>query len=255
MTNVDNEPTANVLIIEDDPVYARSLDRTFGSTHKGLKFIVNIVASESEAERFIAENRTDIYVVDLELPPEPNAVPSDEVGKRLVKSISQVTDGGIIINSSKLRDNREDFLYSGVDDCIPKSAKASEVVAKAFAVWNRVQKAKKPRKAEKKAKRTFKLGKWRFEIDNRVLVGEEGETARLSVTELAFVKYLCTVDAEIDRREFNVAVLGREAYEEDRRIDNLVYRLREKLGDTFQLISKYGGGAYRLISLKELSGE
>lgn len=247
-------PTAKVLIIEDNAHYAEKLARAFRSSHRGLTFDVKIVTSEFEAERFITENEIDIYVVDLELP-ELNAAPSEEVGERLVKRIVDVTDGGVIINTGMLRTDREDFLYGGVDDYIPKIAPITEIPAKAFAVWSRVQKAQKPRAVTKKHTRTFKIGKWRFQDGNRSLISDRGETVRLSATELAFVKYLCTVDTEIDRREFNVAVLGREEYEEDKRIDNLVYRLREKLGDTFQLVSRHGGGTYKLISFEELPRE
>lgn len=254
MTSAASGPTAKILIIEDNARYAEELARAFDSNPGGLTFKVNIVGSEFEAERFINGNEIDIYVVDLELP-EFNAAPSEKVGERLVKRLVEFTDGGVIVHSGLLRTDREDFLWAGVDDYIPKGAGISEVVAKAFAVWNRVKRAQKPRPIAVKRARSFKLGKWRFRDGSRNLISDSGEAARLSPTELAFVQYLCTVDTEIDRREFNVAVLARPEYQEDKRIDNLVYRLREKLGDTFQLISRHDGGTYKLISFEELPRE
>lgn len=245
-------PGANIkiLIIEDNAKYAAELRRAFGQNERGLTFSVSVVASASEAEPFVKADQTDIYIVDLELP-EFNAAPTEEVGEILVKKIIQSTSGGVIIHTNILRKDRDDFLWGGVDDYIMKGDSISNVVARAFAVWRRVKEARTLPNTGRKDGRSFKLGKWKFE-GSRNLVSDNGESIRLSPTELAFVRYLCTVDAEIDRREFNVAILGRPAYEEDKRIDNLVYRLREKLGDSFQLVSRHSGGTYKLINLEEL---
>lgn len=243
---------AEILIIEDDPQCVKDLRRAFEHAERGLTFNVSVAASASEALPYIKADQTDIYIVDLELP-EFNAAPNEKVGELLVKKIVERTSSGIIIHSSKLRKDREDFLWAGVDDYIMKGDSISYVVAKAFTVWRRVQDARNSGTTNKKGKRSFRLGKWQFEAGNRTLVSDEGESIRLSPTELAFVQYLCTVDAEVDRREFNVAVLGRPAYEEDKRIDNLVYRLREKLGDSFQIVSRHDNGTYKLLNFEELS--
>ena len=243
---------AKVLIVEDQPRYIDELKRAFREVEKGVRFEVNDVQSTSEAEPYIDADRTDIYIVDLELP-LLNETPTEKIGEQLVRQIVQRTNGGTIIYSASLRKDREDFLWGGVDDYIEKGDPTSYVVARSFAVWRRVQAAKRAEPKEAK-KRQFRLGKWRLEPGNRTLVSGDGMSVRLSPTELAFVQYLCTIDAEIDRREFNVAVLGRPPYQEDKRIDNLVYRLREKLGDSVQLISRHDGGTYRLVDFEELSG-
>jgi DNA-binding response OmpR family regulator len=242
--------TVRVLVIEDNAQYAEELRRAFGQNERGLTFEVSIVSSASDAEPFIEADEIDIYVVDLELP-DFNAAPNEKVGELLVKKIIQSTSGGVIVHTILQRD-RDDFLWGGVDDYIMKGDSISHVLARAFAVWRRVKEARKSIKATRKSGRSFRLGKWRFEGGNRTLLSDHGESSRLSPTELAFIQYLCTVDTEIDRREFNVAVLGRPAYEEDKRIDNLVYRLREKLGDSFQIVSRHNGGTYKLISFEEL---
>lgn len=251
MTVTISDVIAKVLIIEDNTRYAEKLKRAFETNERGLQFDVKIVGSASEAEPLIEENQTDIYVVDLELP-EFNAAPSERIGEILVKEIVRRADGGVIVHTGILRRNREDFLWGGVDDFILKGDSISHVIAKAFAVWRRVQDARKPTNYKKPANKTYRVGKWRFEKGSRILLSEDGQSVRLSPTELAFIQYLCTVDAEIDRREFNVAVLGRPAYEEDKRIDNLVYRLREKLGDSFQIVPRHNDGIYKLIDFEEL---
>lgn len=241
-----------ILVIEDNAKYARELRRAFILNEKGLEFDVTVVGSASEAEIFIRRDETDIYVVDLELP-EFDCAPNELVGESLVKKIIQTANGGVIVHTGSLRTDRDDFLWGGVDDYIKKGDAISTVVARAFAVWRRVKDARRSKISVKKNVRAFKLGKWRFEEGNRNLISDNEESIRLSATELAFVQYLCTVDAEIDRREFNVAVLGRPAYDEDKRIDNMVYRLREKLGDTFQLLSRHDSdGTYKLVSLEQL---
>jgi DNA-binding response OmpR family regulator len=252
MNPLDSGVALRILIIEDDARYAEQLLRAFRSNHRGLRFDVSLVTSASEAEPFILRDQIDIYVVDLELP-EFKAAPSEKVGELLVKKIIQSTAGGVIVHTHVLRKDRDDFLWDGVEDYIMKGDSTSNVVARAFAVWRRVKNTRHSKTTTRKNERAFKLGKWRFEEGNRNLIDDDGETIRLSPTELAFVKYLCTVDREIDRREFNVAVLGRPAYEEDKRIDNLVYRLRDKLGDTFQLLSRHDSeGTYKLLSFEQL---
>jgi len=241
---------AKILIIEDDSDYAEKLTRAFVSNYRGLAFEAKVAKSEFAAQTFIQNDEADIYIVDLELP-ESNGIPNEEVGERLVKRLTHNTDGGVIVHTGMARADREDFLWSGVDDYIKKGDAISEVVARTFAVWRRVSRAKKGAAPNKKM-RAFRIGEWRFEEGNRTLINSEGETARLSPTELAFMQYLCTVDTEIDRREFNVAVLARSECGQDMRIDNLVYRLREKLGGTFELISRKNG-AYKLISIEKLN--
>jgi DNA-binding response OmpR family regulator len=246
--------TPKVLIVEDQPEYSAQLERAF-ATSEGLRFDVKVARSAYEAIPYITKDQIDIYVVDLELP-ENNAGASEKVGKALIEKIVSKTNGGLIIHSSKLRKDREDFLIGGVDDYIEKGEPISYVVAKAFAVWRRVKNAHRPTELKiSKKERFFRIGKWRFKNLDRHLISEAGETTRLSPTELAFIQYLCTIDSEIDRREFNVAVLGRPAYEEDKRIDNLVYRLREKLGETFQIVSRRDSGTYRLLDFQEIRNQ
>jgi|HubBroStandDraft_6_1064221.scaffolds.fasta_scaffold292319_1 DNA-binding response OmpR family regulator len=240
--------TARVLIIEDNSTYAEKLTQAFASNHQGVAFETKVAESELAAHISVQNEEPDVCIVDLQLP-EFNEAPSEEVGERLVKRLSQNTDAGVIVHTGMTRMDREDFLWGGVDDYIKKGEPISELVARTFAVWRRASRAKKPAMLNKKM-RTFRIGKWLFEEGNRTLLSREGGTARLSPTELAFMQYLCTVDTEIDRREFNVAVLARSEHKEDMRIDNLVYRLREKLGGTFQLISR-NNGAYKLISIEK----
>ena len=240
---------AKVLLIEDDPQCAKDIQRALHTNERGLSFHVSIASSAAEAAPFIKENKTDIYIVDLELP-EFDGAPNEKVGEALSYEISRSTYGGVIIYSSKLQKDREDYLWHNIDDCISKNDPPSYVAAKAFSVWRRVQDAR--HELRKPQTKKFKLGKWQFEAGNRTLVSESGEIVRLSATEHAFVEYLCTVDTQLDRREFNVDVLKREPYEEDMRIDNLVYRLREKLGDSFQIVSRSNGGSYKLLSYERL---
>src|SRR3974390_1846711 len=221
MTSDDSEAKARVLIIEDNIDTAKELERAYRTSHKRLHFDVTVVSSESKAEPLIKIDFADIYIVDLELP-EFEAAPSEKVGERLVARLVQSSNGGIIIHTGMLRTDRDDFLWGGVDDYIQKSVDSpNEVVAKTFAVWRRVRRAQDPGFIGRSRPRTFRLGKWIFRDGQRSLNSDSGEIARLSPTELAFVQYLCTVDTEIDRREFNTAVLAREAYQEDKRIDNL----------------------------------
>src|SRR5580704_6241853 len=153
--------TARVLIIEDNSTYAEKLTQAFASNHQGVAFETKVAESELAAHISVQNEEPDVCIVDLQLP-EFNEAPSEEVGERLVKRLSQNTDAGVIVHTGMTRMDREDFLWGGVDDYIKKGEPISELVARTFAVWRRASRAKKPAMLNKKM-RTFRIGKWLFE--------------------------------------------------------------------------------------------
>ena len=64
---------------------------------------------------------------------------------------------------------------------------------------------------------------------------------RITPTQHAFLRFLCTVEGhEIDRETFNLAILGRPEAEKNKRIDDFIYKFKNKVGPSVQLISKKG---------------
>jgi DNA-binding response OmpR family regulator len=243
-----------VLIVEDDARCALALMRSFRESNSSVFFEVDISEDVSSALTYIDRDAIDIYVVDLELPDKSQYGLSVENGKKLISRISNRTNAGILVHSdSELDDEGEESLSLGADDYLEKSAKPEIVRAQTLALWRRVKMTRQ--EANRRlvhTGRTFRIREWRFVIGERIVTSQTDQGVRLSPTEHAFLSYLCTVDDhEIDRREFNEAILNRPAHKRDQRIDNLVYRIRQKLGDCLLLTSKTEG-TYQLTDVTEL---
>jgi DNA-binding response OmpR family regulator len=244
-----------VLIVEDNVRYAFELMRVFKDSLQQNVGDVDIASNVQQALVHVDRDDVDIYVVDLRLPlGESDPKERVESGKALVRRIIEKSNAGIIIHSSiPIGADAEELLKLGADDYLEKGVGPEIVRLKIEAVWRRIIMSRSGNTAHfVHANRAFRVGSWRFTIGNRELTTETGKTVRLSPTEHAFLGHLCTAENhEIDRREFNVGVLGRPAFHEDQRIDNLVYRIREKLDGNIQLISKRDG-LYRLMNVTEL---
>src|SRR5579871_6016081 len=145
------------------------------------------------------------------------------------------------------------MLREGVDDYIRKGATDVETIrARIQALWRRIQ-FTRPTKKDifAHANRVFLIGSWRFIAGSRTLTREDGEILKLSPTEHAFLRHLCTSkNNECDKASFNLSVLGRRPFEDNMRVDNFVYRLRKKMGENLQLLADQG--TYRLVGVKEI---
>lgn len=252
------EPAPRVLLVEDDEAYAIDLQNKLRrSNSNSPRLSVDIARDFATALKFLAEDQIDIYIVDLSIAENPGTKDArKEAGKRLIQRIVERSSAGIIVHSSLSQDTEaEPLLNGGADDYIEKALDPPQIIgAKVLSLWRRIQ-LTRPQLADRfvHSRRVFRVGDWRFVVGERDLVSISGETARLSPTEHAFLRYLCTIDGhEVERREFNVSILGRKPHEDDGRIDNMIYRLRDKLGASFDLLSK-GGGVYRLLSVKVLN--
>ena len=246
--------TPRVLIVEDNAQYAVSLVRSFRQSGSLGFFEVDIATDLSSAWPYVERDEIDIYVVDLALPKAPERADSVENGKKLVSRIVERTNAGILVHSDRsLEREGEEMFALGADDYLEKGMKPEIVRAQAFALWRRIRMTRQgSSRFFVHTGRTFRIRDWRFVIGDRVVTSDANEAKRLSPTEHALLAYLCTVeDHQIDRREFNEAILNRPAHMRDQRIDNLIYRIRQKIGECLPLTSK-SHGAYKLVDVKEL---
>jgi two-component system OmpR family response regulator len=247
----------HILVIDDEQQSADDLKRVFSerSTRPdGISFRVESITSPSDLAPYLASDRIDIYIVDLKFKQHGSDVEDKELGSALVRKIAETSNAGIIVYSTEPLDQTVESLFDGADDYIAKGTPKAIIRSRVVALWRRI-KPTRPSLSEAYVhnKRTFLVGSWRFEIGSRELLNDNGQTVRISPIEHAFLSHMLTVEGhEIDKENFNVYILGRETYHDDRRIDNLVFRLRKKLGDTVQFIANRGGG-YKLINAKEVA--
>jgi DNA-binding response OmpR family regulator len=244
-----------VLIVEDNSELAVGLmnvleDWEIENVQGRCK--AHIATNIERALSYLRDDRIDIYIVDLIL---DIAQPDRKIGAEFIGNIVAETKAGIIVLTSlnETDDEASNLLRQGADDYIRKPTELDHVRARVEALWRRIQYVRPSmRGLHTHNNREFLLGNWRFVIGSRILSNSAGETLRLSPTEHAFLRHLCaTENHECDVVSFNVEVLGRKSHQENMRVDNLVYRLRNKLGEDLQLLSNEG--MYRLLHVKEIT--
>lgn len=267
-----------VLIVEDELRYAVNLMKALtepSPLSSNVRLDVEITPDPKVASEHAKRDDIDIYIVDLKFKDEKiTSGENPEIGRRLIKKILEKTNAGLIVHSSMPADqNAASFMTLGADDYIEKMSRAGgvkevregkrvrieeqalhEIIkAKIIAVWRRVQLTRPSQfKGFAHAGRKFMVGNWQFTIGRRELVNDKAEKIRLSATEHALLRHLCVVqDHEIDIDTFNLEVLGRSPSERTKRIDNYIYRIRNRLGPSVQLVSSRDK-KYKLITAREL---
>jgi len=217
-------------------------------------FKINSVTEIRDIEPFLKSDSIDIYIVDLKLRDRQTALVEKQAGEALVQEILKSTSAGVIVYSSEPVDLQAvESLLAGADDYIAKGTAPRVIQSKVLALWRRVQYSRPSfSPPHKHTNRVFLIGKWRFTVGSRELLDDRGESVRVSPIEHAFLSHIVTAETpEIDKDHFNAYVLGRETYHNDRRIDNLVSRLRTKLGDSAQFVATRNEG-YRLLGIVEI---
>jgi len=240
--------------------------RESDTTFPYARFEVDVTADPSVALEHAERDDIDIYIVDLKF---RNAGLEDdaEIGKSLVKEIHSKAHAGLIVHTTVPAEiEAVELLLMGADDYIEKMSRDGDytsnrgvhqiIRAKIISVWRRVQLIR-PATAKTFVHwdRAFRIGDWLFVSGFEELTHPSGQRLKISATEHAFLRHLCTVeDNEIDRPTFNVSILGRKHSDKDKRMDNFIYRLRLKLGPSVQLISKRDG-VYRLLPVTEIQSD
>jgi DNA-binding response OmpR family regulator len=248
-------PAPRVLIVEDELQYAVGLMNWLEDwripTVQG-QCRVQIAADIERAAGYLNSDAIDIFIVDLLL---DKTQPDRKIGAEFIRQIVTQTNAGIIVHTSLSPSDAEatKLLNEGADDYIQKPSDIETVRARILALWRRIQLVRPSKKnIQGHSNRTFIIGDWRFVVGSRILTNLAGETLRLSPTEHAFLRHICVDENhECDAVNFNLTVLGRRSFEQNMRIDNLVYRLRNKLRGSLELISD--DGAYKLIDVREVN--
>jgi DNA-binding response OmpR family regulator len=242
-----------VLVVEDQEKCALDVMRSLREPGHA-SFEVDVVSNLSEALRYVERDEIDIYVVDLALPADPNSIDQEKNGKQLVRQIFAKSNAGILVHTHVPLSSAGEELYElGADDYLEKGDEPKILRSKAFALWRRIRATRPSTNSHfVHRNRVFRIREWRFVVGDRIAIDDDGKSVRLTPTEHEFLCYVCTVEGhQIDRREFNVGVLGRPIHKQDQRIDNLVYQINQKFGTCLHNVCKEDG-TYKLQPVKEL---
>jgi DNA-binding response OmpR family regulator len=249
----------HILIVENDPAYAIQLMNNLKDWRIPLTnsfCIVDVAPDIERARKYLREDDIDVFIVDLIMHKSSDAVDeSKNIGQAFAREVWETSNAGVIVHTTLSEDDGEalEMLREGADDYIRKGATDVETIqVRIQALWRRIQFVRPSKKSiHNHANRVFMIGAWKFIVGSRTLAMANGEAVKLSPTEHAFLRHICTSENhECDKVSFNLYVLGRRSFEENMRVDNFVYRLRKKMGKNLDLLSDEG--AYRLLDVKEL---
>ncbi len=185
-------------------------------------FRVSTAADAAEARRELARHAIDLVVLDIMLPGED--------GFALCRAL-RARDGPPVVFLSALGEETDRIvgLELGADDYVPKPFNPRELLARIRAVLRRAH-ALPP--ARRLVGGRFRFTPWQFDAARGELVHDDGRVVTLSTAETRLLAALVRhAGVVLTREELSDIARGREPGPFDRSIDNLVSRLRRKLGD------------------------
>ncbi|MEH6358222.1 MAG: response regulator transcription factor [Pseudomonadales bacterium] len=201
---------AKYFVVDDDLIIHEMLSQGFGKY--GIE--CDFAKSAEEARERLKDAVYDLVIVDVVMP--------GENGIELTKWIKAEKNLPVIMLSGL--DDPVDMvagLEIGADDYVSKPFDFRVLLARAKAVQRRYSEIKDAARIEEKQSA--------FSISHRVLSNGDSEY-QLSVTEFGFIQLLVDAGAEaVSREALSKTLFGREWRLDDRAIDNLVSKLRQKV--------------------------
>ena len=209
--------TQSILIVEDDQETRNLIARYL----REQTFAVGTATSGREMDRYLAQNRVDLIVLDLMLPGED--------GLSLCRRLRVDSLTPIIILTAKGEDlDRIVGLEMGADDYLAKPFNPRELLARINAVLRRQSSAISSSLASTSAR--FKFEGWVIDFRLRELRDPEGAQVPLTSAEFDLLQAFCERAGRILTRDNLLSMTrGRPGGGFGRSIDVLVSRLRRKL--------------------------
>ena len=212
-------PSARILIVEDDPGIAGSLDR-------GLRRAGYATEAVSTVEGARAAEAYDVVLLDLGLP--------DGDGLELCVDLRARSDVAILVITARGEEpDRVAALDAGADDYIVKPFGFAELTARIRAVLRR-----------SRVTDTHVLRHGRLSIDTRTRqVTTGGQEVPLTPTEFDILECLVTDPGRVvARQEIIERVWNTRWYGPTRVLDVHIAALRRKLGDPSVILTVYARG-------------
>jgi DNA-binding response OmpR family regulator len=224
-----------ILIIEDDPDIAESLQYNF----KREGFRPTVAESGEKGLRLALDekNSPSLIILDLMLP----GMSGTELCRRLRREPLTEKTPIIMLTAKAAETDKIAGLELGADDYIVKPFSVKEVVARVRAVLRRVEKDEIQRYEDGNLAIDF--------ADMRITCG--GENVKLTRKEFALLTFLIKNTGRVATRQNLLDnVWGYSYFGDTRTLDVHIRRLRQKLGDCGNCIETVVGIGYRFIELK-----
>ncbi len=217
----------NILIAEDE----ERLRKIVGKYLISEGFRVLEAENGAEALEIFADNEIDLVILDVMMPKLD--------GWNVLKRIREHSSVPVIMLTA--RDSEEDTLLGfrlGTDDYVPKPFRTGELIARVKALLNRAG----------KLSREEALTSGGIQVNTsarQVMVG--GSELELTPKEYDLLLYFLNNRNQALSRDQILNRIWGYAYDgEDRSVDTVVKRLRQKLGEEGERIKTIRGMGYRL---------
>ncbi|MBT4496366.1 MAG: response regulator transcription factor [Gemmatimonadetes bacterium] len=227
--------TDTILVVEDEP-------DILGLVSYNLKqagFQVEEAEDGEVALQLIEDRPVDLVVLDLMLP----GIDGLEVC-RLLKQNVEHKDLPILMLTARTEEvDRIVGLELGAEDYLVKPFSPRELILRIKAILRRVKGGKG--ESEEEAAERIQAGGLTIDlVGHRVLL--EGEAIELTATEFRLLLTLAQRRGRVQSREELLNVVWGYEYSGYRRtVDTHIRRLREKLGDAYDLVETVRGVGYR----------
>lgn len=206
------DPKPLILIVEDDTALASEMSDTLSN----YGFTTVVAHSWGAAQSELASRQPSLVLLDQRLGPV------DTVTR--VSEFRAATDAPIVfLTANGMETDRIVALELGADDFLVKPVSGRELVARARA---------HVRRGSARARRPVqRRSGWRLDVQHRALHRPDGSEVDLTSAEFNLLAALTDAEGRtVDRETLTRAVLQRGWNADDRSLDNLVARLRRKLG-------------------------
>jgi DNA-binding response OmpR family regulator len=230
-----------ILLIEDDEDLCNELAE-YLSRHG---YHVDAYSDADSLRGSMDELPFDLILLDLMIPGDDGIELTRELRARSNIPIIMITGKADVVD-------RVVGLEIGADDYIAKPFDFRELRARIRAVSRRQDNAQKPSEAKAGTHVIWEFEDWRLDTLNRSLQAPDGSYVELTTGEYMLLETFLRSPGRIRTRESLLqAVYNRKWTPFDRSIDNLIARLRKKLGDRSHgpmLIQTVRGGGYMLAA-------
>lgn len=217
MTALAENRPFRLLVVDDDPLTCTRLKAYFG----GEGYAVAAVSNGSDMWRAIRSDAVDVVLLDVGLPGKDGL----ELARELRAHDAHL---GIILVSGRGDDiDKIVGLESGADDYVTKPFNSRELLARVKIVLRGVR--DRPARQERA---DCQIGNWMLDTAHRRLTGPQGRKENLTRGEFDLLSILLRYPGVVLSRERLMQGVSHRSWDpNDRTIDVLISRLRDKLED------------------------
>ena len=199
-----------VLVVEDVATVAARIAAALRA--EGMEVLC--APNGADAQQARGSFQPDMVLLDLSLP--------DVNGLDLVHGFTAGGAGVIVVTASAEEEARVTALDTGADDYMVKPVLVNELSARIRAVHRRLQGRAKP------------MASLRIAVDptQRLVTMPDGQNTALTEAEMLTMEALLQANAQpVSRDDISLLALRRKLHDDDRSVDQLVMKLRRKLGE------------------------